>query len=315
MPVANNRQSVRLTPVDTTFADWDYLKAQPPACSALEASLAVFALFILLCLFVQLIIWRTRLSLDRARTSNTVSALALQGSSKHILGPRSGLLKERHLDSLATAMSEQVTFTKEKTDVAHPSKLAVSPQWAKMIERSPHAVIARPPPAPPLTPPEMSSAVYTFETAPSDPRSFMHQPNPDYMSSTADLALDTAASGSTSTTRRRSYNKTIPIGIPAPQDSAASQTANFIHPPSSYPPSSLQLPPPPPTSRRTGSDGKLRREIEVQGEIISRLDDEGAGWTRHTRVYGGGACLACAASGGSHEGGFYGANVSREEMW
>lgn len=56
------------------------------------------------------------------------------------------------------------------------------------------------------------------------------------------------------------------------------------------------------------------REIEVHGEIISALDDDGAGWTRHTRVYGGGVCLACASSGGEGHGGFYGKNVPPEHM-
>lgn len=230
-------------------------------------------------------------------------------------GQTSGFLIEAEpRDSPTDAMSEQVTFTKEKTDAARAPKLALDPQWTTMIDNSPHAVIARPPPAPPLTPPEASAAVYTFEPRSSDQDSFIHQPNPDYLSSTSDVVVQTS-SGSTSTARRRSYNKTIPIGIPAPPGSAASQTADLTLPSSSYPPTSLQLPPAPPSPGRSAADNKPRREIEVRGEIISLLDDEGAGWTRHTRVYGGGACLACAASGGTHGGGFYGANVTREEMW
>jgi hypothetical protein len=49
----------------------------------------------------------------------------------------------------------------------------------------------------------------------------------------------------------------------------------------------------------------------VQGEIISVVDDAGHGWKRHTRVYGGGVCLACLASGG--QGGFYGDRVPLED--
>lgn len=43
------------------------------------------------------------------------------------------------------------------------------------------------------------------------------------------------------------------------------------------------------------------------------MDDSGAGWKRHTRVYGGGVCLACLASGGNHGGGFYGENVPLDQ--
>jgi hypothetical protein len=56
-------------------------------------------------------------------------------------------------------------------------------------------------------------------------------------------------------------------------------------------------------------------QIDMQGEIVSMLNSDGAGWTRHTRVYGGGVCLACAAAGREHgDGGFYGATVRPEEM-
>jgi hypothetical protein len=75
------------------------------------------------------------------------------------------------------------------------------------------------------------------------------------------------------------------------------------------------LPPAPPGFFGADEDGtKAMREIDVRGEIISVVDGDGAGWTRHTRVYGGGVCLACAASGGNHGGGFYGATVRPEEM-
>lgn len=59
----------------------------------------------------------------------------------------------------------------------------------------------------------------------------------------------------------------------------------------------------------------------VTGEIISVLDDAtGQGWTRHTRVYGGGVCLACLAAESSGEGndnddfvGRYGDSVPMED--
>jgi hypothetical protein len=176
--------------------------------------------------------------------------------------------------------------------------------------------------------------------------------------------------------RRRSYTRAQPVGIPAPvvfashQDSSSSSAAagaaaaggetDFA--PSSYPPASPRLPPPPPGWELDGIDYELyegteeiispwdgdeyqegdeeefqpavvagpsasssrhdshahreRRQVDVQGEIISAIDGSGSGWKRHTRVYGGGVCLACAASGsgeghGSGHGGVYGENVRR----
>lgn len=92
--------------------------------------------------------------------------------------------------------------------------------------------------------------------------------------------------------------------------------------PSSYPPTSPLLPPPPPGQDfryeyefvgGPGGPGILSsvQEIDIHGEILSVMDDAGHGWKRHTRVYGGGICLACAAAG--EEGGFYGDKVPLED--
>jgi len=51
-------------------------------------------------------------------------------------------------------------------------------------------------------------------------------------------------------------------------------------------------------------------QIDLHGEVISVTDDAGHGWKRHTRVYGGGVCLACAAA---EQGGFYGDKVPLED--
>jgi hypothetical protein len=100
--------------------------------------------------------------------------------------------------------------------------------------------------------------------------------------------------------------------------------------PSSYPPTSPLLPPPPPGQYELppsappsyefvggpGGPGVFlsQQEIDLQGEIISVMDDAGHGWKRHTRVYGGGVCLACvAASGRDEQGGFYGDTVPLED--
>lgn len=230
---------------------------------------------------------------------------------------------------------------------------------------------ARPPPPPPLTPPTLSTSVFTFEdrrpryavSIPPrlDTTSFIHQPNPDYMMTGASStsvanyrrsSSPKSATASVSTPRRRSYTKTIPVGIPPRGSTSSSQQWGGVggdsFSPSSYPPTSPQLPPPPPGQpsddahasyndeyydyefdtddqqaqhhQQQGSGviggggsapGTETGEIDLQGEIISVMDDAGHGWKRHTRVYGGGVCLACVAAGG--QGGFYGDKVPMEE--
>lgn len=214
--------------------------------------------------------------------------------------------------------------------------------------------IARPPPPPPLTPPKLSTAVFKFEDrrpyysvsvlpsldalSPASPSSVeiaassssfsAHGPNPDYMASTSSADMSTS-----STSWRRSYTKNVPVGMPS-QPSPASTDPYVFTPasetfsPSSFPPSTSPLLPPAspgvhegPMSRN-GAAGfadqqraQQPREIDVQGEIISVVDDAtGAGWTRHTRVYGGGVCLACvAAASAGVPGGFYGDRVRPED--
>lgn len=187
--------------------------------------------------------------------------------------------------------------------------------------------ITRLPPAPPLTPPQLSSTIFTSDDRRQNLESFMHQPNPDYMAETAAGAGgddgDVAETTIPSLPRRRSYTKTLPISIPTPQTSTLSTApdaelllfnegaAAVAFSPSSYPPMSPVLPPAPPSA----TDALPSRSIDIKGEIISTVDGQGAGWTRHTRVYGGGVCLACQSSGAQHgHGGFYGANVRPEEM-
>ncbi|ROV96072.1 hypothetical protein VPNG_09143 [Cytospora leucostoma] len=104
---------------------------------------------------------------------------------------------------------------------------------------------------------------------------------------------------------------------------------------SSYPSISPLLPPPPSTMDHNfdlgqimfpgggAIDGGVRvvhdshehshdgsGPADVQGGSNNSFDDSSTCWKRHTRVYGGGVCLACAAAGG---GGFYGARVRPED--
>ncbi|RYP26617.1 hypothetical protein DL767_007964 [Monosporascus sp. MG133] len=174
---------------------------------------------------------------------------------------------------------------------------------------------SRPPPPPPLTPPTLTGGSFPFEdrrlsdavSAMGDlDMSFIHQPNPDYTSpSDSSTSAGDTKQTTPATPRRKSYTKIIPIGSPHAATDGELEHATSPFSPSSFPSSSPILPLAPHASFEP-------KEIDVKGEIISLTDDSGAGWKRHTRVYGGGVCLACMASGG-HHGGFYGQNVRPEE--
>ena len=198
---------------------------------------------------------------------------------------------------------------------------ALNPTWNNNGGPDRH-LISRPPPAPPLTPPDFSNTVYTLEGRPMSqgvPDSFLHQPNPDYTSASFSTMSSSQVSGGSS--HRRSYSKTVPIGIPRRQSSMSEpDQADLTISPNSYPPTSPILPPPPPSDFQDGPSSdregqpstQVRHEVDAHGQLVSVRNSDGVSWTRHTRVYGGGVCLACAAAG--REGGFYGANVRPEEM-
>ncbi|OLN87053.1 hypothetical protein CCHL11_06533 [Colletotrichum chlorophyti] len=187
-------------------------------------------------------------------------------------------------------------------------------------------LLSRPPPPPPLTPPKLSPSIFTYDErrrsftggVPELDASFFEQPNPDYMSSTSTATTtatqSTPAIRSSPTPRRRSYTKTLSITAPTPGSMPMLDDADVAPSPSSYPPTSPLLPGPPPVYGEIRYDENTMQEIVVRGEIISFMDDAGTGWRRHTRVYGSGVCLACAASGDEgHHGGFYGENVLPQE--
>ncbi|KAH6986245.1 hypothetical protein BKA56DRAFT_613627 [Ilyonectria sp. MPI-CAGE-AT-0026] len=311
MPVTNRGGVVQLTPVTTsTTATRDYFKSLPPALASVQTGLAIFALFIIarFCI-ARLHLWlRQFRGADRPIPTRT-SILPQHHYQPQIPQPVWAMdEKDRMPPMTAEGDANLEGFRDEK---AAAKKLVIDPNWTNSAfgggDSMPRPLMARPPPAPPLTPPELSTAVFTFEDRPRPgDDSFMRQPNPDYMSSTTSSVLPSSAS-SPAIPRRRSYNKTLPIGVPVPQTSpGSSDPADLTFSPSSYPPTSPLLPPAPPTAGP--------KEIDVKGEIIGVLNGGGAGWTRHTRVYGGGVCLACEASGGNHGGGFYGATVRPEEM-
>ncbi|SPN97368.1 uncharacterized protein DNG_00882 [Cephalotrichum gorgonifer] len=158
----------------------------------------------------------------------------------------------------------------------------------------------------PLTPPAVSQGVFTPEHG-AIGADLIHQPNPDYLSSTARFSGPPENKSPSPEAGRRSYSRAIPVPPPLhPRNSDSSGSSDDAPlSPRSYPSPTPFLPPAPPTA----DEGEESKGVDMQGEVISVTDGFGAGWTRHTRVYGGGVCLACAASGG--EGGFYGATALR----
>ncbi|KAK8073454.1 hypothetical protein PG994_004353 [Apiospora phragmitis] len=182
-----------------------------------------------------------------------------------------------------------------------------SPGGAPAEKNIPLKFTSRPPPPPPMTPLAIETGPYYFQerrhsgsvsiSGETATPFYQHQ-NPDYSagSSTSSTALP-GFEGSPTSSRRRSYTKTLSLGSPQGVSAAELDATISSFTPHSFPSSNPMLPPPP--------HGSFSQdEIEVHGEVISVTDDAGMGWRRHTRVCGGGVCLACLASGGE-EGGFY----------
>ncbi|KAF6843597.1 hypothetical protein CMUS01_01924 [Colletotrichum musicola] len=260
---------------------------------------------------------------SRGVSSNTKAAAEDRPSRKS--SPDPGFVSQNEKETPEGKENESVEQMPLKGNMFGPGNLSDL--------SSTRLLLSRPPPPPPLTPPELSPSVFTYDDrrrsfgATELDASFFEQPNPDYMSSTEEAT--TTATSSTQTTqtrssptpRRRSYTRTLPMPVPLPPSPAGhlSNDGGYVFSPSSYPPTSPTLPGPPPSGPppihgEIMEDGTFRK-IDVQGEIITLMDDNGAGWRRHTRVYGGGACLACAACdhNDDHQGGFYGENVLPEE--
>ncbi|KAG5931796.1 hypothetical protein E4U53_001600 [Claviceps sorghi] len=107
---------------------------------------------------------------------------------------------------------------------------------------------------------------------PSAIDSFMRRPNPDYTRAAP---------------KRRSYHRVLPVGaVAAPQPPALDVGSAGPRP---------DEPPVPPAPHP--------RLLDLDGEIISAMDRHGTEWTRHTRVYGGEFCPACAAGAAVRGGG------------
>lgn len=337
-----NREHLHAGP---NWGSGSYLNGLHPALAAVHTGLAVFGFLVIVRFCLQRTrSWACSLRRSHSRSLQIEQGYCWQPNTTYNTPPPwlQTSEKQRIQDFSSTTMkttpgniggtTEPVPSDSNKAGLMS-SQLAGSGLRRQFLNRMPMA--------PPLTPPELQTRMYNFEDKKRmSLDDFMNQPNPNYSSAApSDDTTDVQSTAiSSATPRRRSYMKTLPIGIPTPETSLlsmpsgagaeAEKTGDGIFSPGSYPPSSPQLPPAPPsaasepTTPQSDSSAAIsataaasRRNIDVQGEIISVLDAKGAGWTRHTRVYGGGVCLACAASGGGHgEGGFYGATVSPEEM-
>lgn len=307
-----------MPPTSANGSDPDYLRDQPPASAALRGGLSIFAAVVVLRLCIRRYQrWRSR----RATQLNEKHTLFWQDAITH--PPYLSRTQQPHHCNMNE--KAQGTGNIGGNNNKHDSKMDSQEEHAGGDRRHLTGadgmlrnLISRPPPAPPLTPPELSSTVFTLEGRPGVQESFFDQPNPDYTSPSTTSSGSRPSTNTTATShhRRLSYQKTIPIGVPVSRQSSACESDLYFSP-SSFPSASPLLPPAPPVLEQPSPEEELsdRREINVHGEIISVLDSKGHGWSRHTRVYGGGVCLACASTGQQHgEGGFYGPNVLPEEM-
>ncbi|KAI0972162.1 hypothetical protein F4678DRAFT_52897 [Xylaria arbuscula] len=170
---------------------------------------------------------------------------------------------------------------------------------------------SRPSPMP-LTPPEGSTRFSNFQNRRPSVAASTHNdfdptltysmawdiPSPE---STTTIAPHVRTSSPLRYTTTLSYDTVHPSSSTEPELEDTSSTLA----PSSFPSSSQILPIAPHAALHS-------TEYGVTGDLLSATGDSGAGWQRHTRVYGGGVCLACLAAG-DEDGGFYGENVPLDQ--
>ncbi|KAI0521945.1 hypothetical protein F5B22DRAFT_511176 [Xylaria bambusicola] len=169
----------------------------------------------------------------------------------------------------------------------------------------------RPPPAMPLTPPDAATTIFTFQDRRLSVAASTHNdfdpalPSLDIDSPESTSTLD--ANTSSPISPHRSYTTAASLDPHQPSSSTGVRFEDTLSTfaPSSFPSSSPILPLAPHTALHLHGN-------DVTDETNSVTDDSGADWKRHTRVYGGGVCLACLASGGD-DGGFYGENVPLDQ--
>ncbi|KAI0388948.1 hypothetical protein F5Y17DRAFT_165755 [Xylariaceae sp. FL0594] len=176
----------------------------------------------------------------------------------------------------------------------------------------------------PHTPPESSIAPYSFEdrrlsTAASSSGDFERGVTYRWNSepSMADVTVSMAGPNQVSspTFLQTSYGDLLPLDDMQAGTSMRTEgleghhSSAFSFSPSSYPSSNHILPIAP-------SESFEPRDSGVTGDMVSS-DPHGNNelWGGHTRVYGGGICLACQAAkaAGGEDGGYYGENVPLDQ--
>lgn len=172
------------------------------------------------------------------------------------------------------------------------------------------------PPAPPLTPPQLSGTIFAAAEAPHRQDSFIHQPNPDYMNLTPCSSPPQASPATPSwpKLRRQMYSKLPPLA-----DAPPPYSPNPFDPVSGGDDGQGRLRSTPrwPLPKAGEQESALRDgpSVALKGELVSSLDSRGLGWTRHTRVYGAGPCLACVVSGAHSGRQMVGQAVEMEASW
>ncbi|KAI1816273.1 hypothetical protein GGS20DRAFT_247818 [Poronia punctata] len=178
-----------------------------------------------------------------------------------------------------------------------------------------------PPPEPlPLTPPGQP-ALFSFQdrrlsmAASSNgdfERGLVYRSNSDSNTSYSTTSMAPTSQAPSPTSLRDSYAKLLPLDIShggsamGAKEMGDDHSSAFSFGPSSFPLSNPTLPLAPHHSLEP------RQMTVVDDTIPLELDDTDAIWKRHTRVHGGGVCLACLAAG-DDEGGYYGDNVPLEQ--
>ncbi|GAP84704.1 putative riboflavin [Rosellinia necatrix] len=175
---------------------------------------------------------------------------------------------------------------------------------------------ARPPPPIPLAPPVLSTTFFSLQdrrvsvaastNGDFDP-TIAHGAGSESNPSESATVIVPNLKASSPLPLRKSYATIYPADPPQLSSASEAETddSSSAFAPSSFPSSSPIFPLAPHAALEP-------REMDISGEMASAAGDSGASWKRHTRVYGGGVCLACLASGGNH-GGFYGENVPLDQ--
>ncbi|KAI0018706.1 hypothetical protein F4780DRAFT_500322 [Xylariomycetidae sp. FL0641] len=243
--------------------------------------------------------------------------------------PKSSLSRlSRSISNTYTAMSPGQPPELSRDGNQHTPDDSAVPQHREDVAGPPKAqqptslhVKGRPPPSTPSNPPGVPRGAFTFQdrrmsTAASTTGALEtgiggELGSVKYPAGFGAASETTATSdhGGSHAESRPSAPSNASAGItiqPHMIPGTGSERGPSSFPPNSFPSSSPILPLAPHQS--------LGPNTDAHGATVPATDDKDPGLKRHTRVFGGGVCLACLANGGDHgEGGFYGDNVPEDQ--